>query len=73
VLQEWRGTGIGSALLDAVDTEFKRLGVRAVIVGVLPGNEGAVLCTNGEGSSRRGSICRGSTADPDAGDRGPRP
>jgi ribosomal protein S18 acetylase RimI-like enzyme len=42
VLPGWRRAGIGSALLDAVDREFERIGVRDVIVGVLPGNVGAV-------------------------------
>ncbi len=42
VLPEHRGTGIGSALLDAVDEELARRGIEDVIVGVLPGNEGAV-------------------------------
>jgi GNAT superfamily N-acetyltransferase len=35
---ECRGAGIGSALLDAVDTEFARLGVDDQVIGVLPGN-----------------------------------
>jgi ribosomal protein S18 acetylase RimI-like enzyme len=42
VLPGRRGAGIGSALLDAVDREFERIGVRDVIVGVLPGNMGAI-------------------------------
>jgi ribosomal protein S18 acetylase RimI-like enzyme len=37
-----RGAGIGSALLDAVDAEFARLGVDDQVMGVLPGNVGAV-------------------------------
>ena len=36
-----RGQGIGSALLDAVDREFGALGVADVIIGLLPGNDGA--------------------------------
>jgi ribosomal protein S18 acetylase RimI-like enzyme len=36
-----RGRGIGSALLDAVDREFEALGVADVIIGLLPGNDGA--------------------------------
>ena len=36
-----RGQGIGSALLDAVDREFEALGVADVIIGLLPGNDGA--------------------------------
>jgi ribosomal protein S18 acetylase RimI-like enzyme len=42
VLPDRRGAGIGTALLDAVDEQFARIGVRDPIVGVLPGNEGAV-------------------------------
>jgi ribosomal protein S18 acetylase RimI-like enzyme len=41
VAPEQRGRGIGSALLDAVDREFEVLGVADVIIGLLPGNEGA--------------------------------
>jgi ribosomal protein S18 acetylase RimI-like enzyme len=41
VLPEYRGAGIGSALLDAVDTEFARLGVDDQVIGVLPGNADA--------------------------------
>jgi ribosomal protein S18 acetylase RimI-like enzyme len=36
-----RGQGIGGALLDAVDREFRELGIADVIIGLLPGNEGA--------------------------------
>jgi ribosomal protein S18 acetylase RimI-like enzyme len=42
VLPDHRGAGVGSGLMDAVDEEFERIGVRDVIVGVLPGNEGAI-------------------------------
>jgi ribosomal protein S18 acetylase RimI-like enzyme len=42
VLPEHRGKGIGSALLDAVDRELEALGVRDVILGVLPGNTDAM-------------------------------
>jgi len=41
VLPAHRGQGIGEQLLDLVDEEFDRLGVHDVIIGVLPGNEGA--------------------------------
>jgi ribosomal protein S18 acetylase RimI-like enzyme len=37
-----RGRGIGTALLDAVDQELRRLGVRDLAVGVLAGNEEAL-------------------------------
>jgi ribosomal protein S18 acetylase RimI-like enzyme len=42
VLPSHRGQGIGSALLDAVDEAFEAQGIRDVIVGALPGNEGAL-------------------------------
>jgi ribosomal protein S18 acetylase RimI-like enzyme len=42
VRESHRGQGIGSALLDAVDEAFAAQGIRDVIVGVLPGNEGAL-------------------------------
>jgi ribosomal protein S18 acetylase RimI-like enzyme len=42
VLPGHRGQGIGSALLDAVDRELDALGVRDVILGVLPGNTDAM-------------------------------
>lgn len=42
MLPEPRGAGIGSALLDAVDDEFARLGVDDQMIGVLPGNVDAV-------------------------------
>ena len=41
VLPEHRGRGVGEALLDLVDEEFARIGVADVLVGLLPGNEGA--------------------------------
>jgi ribosomal protein S18 acetylase RimI-like enzyme len=42
VLPSHRDRGIGSALLDAVDESFESRGIRDVIVGALPGNEGAI-------------------------------
>ena len=42
VLPQHRGAGIGSALLDAVDAEFARLGVVDQVIGVLPGNVDAI-------------------------------
>jgi ribosomal protein S18 acetylase RimI-like enzyme len=41
VLPEHRGRGIGSMLMDACHWEIDALGVRDVIIGLLPGNEGA--------------------------------
>jgi ribosomal protein S18 acetylase RimI-like enzyme len=42
VLPEHRGQGIGSRLLDEVDREFDSLGVEDIVIGLLPGNEGAL-------------------------------
>jgi ribosomal protein S18 acetylase RimI-like enzyme len=42
VLPDHRGQGIGGALLDEVDRSFEALGVRDVILGVLPGNSDAM-------------------------------
>ena len=42
VLPEHRGAGVGTALLDAVEREWAALGVADAIVGLLPGNEGAL-------------------------------
>ena len=41
VVEDRRGEGIGSTLLDAVEREFAALGVDDLILGVLPANEGA--------------------------------
>jgi ribosomal protein S18 acetylase RimI-like enzyme len=37
-----RGAGIGTNLLDAVDAELEARGIHDVIIGALPGNEGAL-------------------------------
>jgi ribosomal protein S18 acetylase RimI-like enzyme len=41
VVAQRRGEGIGSALMDAVERELAALGVDDLVLGVLPGNEGA--------------------------------
>jgi ribosomal protein S18 acetylase RimI-like enzyme len=38
----WRGTGIGSALLDALEREWSALGVDDAVVGALAGNADAI-------------------------------
>jgi ribosomal protein S18 acetylase RimI-like enzyme len=42
VLPEYRGQGIGTALMDALDREIAALGIQDVIVGALAGNEDAL-------------------------------
>ena len=42
VAPDLRGAGIGTKLLDAVDGELDRRGIHDVIIGALPGNEGAL-------------------------------
>jgi ribosomal protein S18 acetylase RimI-like enzyme len=49
VLPEYRGQDIGSRLLDEVDREFDSLGVEDVVIGLLPGNEGALRLYEGRG------------------------
>ena len=41
VTDEFRGRRLGTRLLDAVDAELERLGIDELIVGLIPGNEGA--------------------------------
>jgi ribosomal protein S18 acetylase RimI-like enzyme len=36
-----RGAGLGTRLLDEVDAELDRLGIEELIVGLIPGNDGA--------------------------------
>jgi ribosomal protein S18 acetylase RimI-like enzyme len=42
VLPEHRGAGIGSALFGALDRELEARGIEDVVIGALPGNEGAI-------------------------------
>lgn len=42
VLPEARGQGVGTRLLEALEAELDRRGVRDVVLGVLPGNAAAV-------------------------------
>jgi ribosomal protein S18 acetylase RimI-like enzyme len=41
VAERTRGRGIGSALLDAVDAELERRGIRDLMIGVMEGNDAA--------------------------------
>jgi len=38
VAPEWRGRGIGKLLMDRVEAELEKLGIKDVIIGVLPSN-----------------------------------
>jgi ribosomal protein S18 acetylase RimI-like enzyme len=42
VLPAWRGLGIGTQLLTALERELHAIGVDDLILGVLPGNEAAI-------------------------------
>jgi ribosomal protein S18 acetylase RimI-like enzyme len=42
VLPEHRGRGLGSALLDRLERALRDQGVTDIVIGVLPGNDGAV-------------------------------
>jgi ribosomal protein S18 acetylase RimI-like enzyme len=41
VSSPFRGAGVGGRLLNAIDAELERQGITEVIVGVMPGNDGA--------------------------------
>jgi ribosomal protein S18 acetylase RimI-like enzyme len=41
VSAEFRGAGLGSRLLDEIDAELDRQGITEVVVGLMPGNDGA--------------------------------
>lgn len=41
VSAEFRGAGLGSRLLDEIDAELGRHGISEVMVGLMPGNDGA--------------------------------
>jgi ribosomal protein S18 acetylase RimI-like enzyme len=42
VLPSYRGQGLGGRLLDALETELAAIGVRDLVLGVLPGNADAI-------------------------------
>ena len=42
VLHEYRGRGVGTRLLDALERELDNDGVRDLVLGVLPGNAAAI-------------------------------
>jgi ribosomal protein S18 acetylase RimI-like enzyme len=48
-----RGAGLGTRLLDEIDTELERQGITEVIVGLMPGNAGAQRLYERRGFRRR--------------------
>jgi ribosomal protein S18 acetylase RimI-like enzyme len=48
-----RGAGLGNRLLDAIDAELERQGITEVIVGLMPGNDGAQRLYERRGFQRR--------------------
>jgi ribosomal protein S18 acetylase RimI-like enzyme len=53
VTAEVRREGLGSRLLDAIDAELERQGITEVIVGLMPGNDGAQRLYERRGFQRR--------------------
>jgi ribosomal protein S18 acetylase RimI-like enzyme len=53
VTAEVRRAGLGSRLLDEIDAELERQGITEVIVGLMPGNDGAQRLYERRGFRRR--------------------
>ena len=53
VTAEARGVGLGSRLLDEIEAELERQGITEVIVGLMPGNDGAQRLYERRGFQRR--------------------
>lgn len=53
VTAEVRRAGLGSRLLDEIDAELERQGITEVIVGLMPGNDGAQRLYERRGFQRR--------------------
>jgi ribosomal protein S18 acetylase RimI-like enzyme len=53
VTAEVRREGLGSRLLDEIDAELERQGITEVIVGLMPGNDGAQRLYERRGFQRR--------------------
>ena len=53
VTAEVRKAGLGSRLLDEIDAELERQGITEVIVGLMPGNDGALRLYERRGFQRR--------------------
>jgi ribosomal protein S18 acetylase RimI-like enzyme len=48
-----RGGGLGSRLFDEIDAELERQGITEVIVGLMPGNDGAQRLYERRGFQKR--------------------
>jgi ribosomal protein S18 acetylase RimI-like enzyme len=53
VTADARGAGLGNRLLDEIDAELERQGITEVIVGLMPGNDGAQRLYERRGFQRR--------------------
>lgn len=53
VTADARGAGVGTQLLDEIDAELSRLGISEVLVGLMPGNDGAQRLYERRGFARR--------------------
>jgi ribosomal protein S18 acetylase RimI-like enzyme len=53
VSAEFRGLGLGTRLLDEIDAQLERQGITEVMVGVMPGNDGAQRLYERRGFRRR--------------------
>jgi ribosomal protein S18 acetylase RimI-like enzyme len=53
VSADFRGAGLGSRLLDEIDAELERQEISEVIVGLMPGNDGAQRLYERRGFRRR--------------------
>jgi ribosomal protein S18 acetylase RimI-like enzyme len=53
VSASFRGRGLGSRLLDEIDAELERQGITEVVVGLMPGNDGAQRLYERRGFQRR--------------------
>jgi ribosomal protein S18 acetylase RimI-like enzyme len=65
IAAEFRGSGLGSRLLDEIDAELERQGISEVIVGLMPGNDGAQRLYERRGFQRRWLVlARGEWTEP---------
>ena len=63
MLPDYRGAGIGSALLDGLERALERAGIDDLVLGVLPGNTAAMRLYERRGYRPTWMYCRVSPAD----------